>query len=97
MADAKKTDGIEVVTLIPVYPEAGKAPYPIGTRLKVALETAAFWKGRGIARFANDPRENAATVSAGITDRVKNAPLPPAPVMTPPPASMQQGFTPPAA
>lgn len=76
---------VPVVTLIPVYPEPGKAPHPIGTSLTVAAELAQFWIDRKIARAVKHDAEDIDRVGPAVDKKTKLAPLPAAPAMTPPP------------
>ncbi|MBV1835651.1 hypothetical protein [Acetobacter estunensis] len=85
MAANEKTDEkVAVITKRLIYPTAGAAPHPIGTRLEVSKALATWWEGRGIARVASE-NEAVAVVKAAGADGVKTAPPPKAPEMTPPP------------
>ncbi|KAA8387044.1 hypothetical protein FOH24_07040 [Acetobacter tropicalis] len=79
----KTAKTVSVITLIPVYPAAGKAPYPIGTKLNVSPERASFWTSRGIARPESAGSEEVNRVGSSADNSVEAAPLPAAPPMTP--------------
>ncbi|MBS1014485.1 hypothetical protein JK210_00640 [Acetobacter persici] len=74
---------VSVITLLPVYPEAGRAPYPIGKKLNVPAERASFWVSRGIARLESSRADDVALVGQSAETSVQAAPLPDAPPMTP--------------
>nr|WP_025826132.1 hypothetical protein [Acetobacter persici] len=81
----KTTKTVSVITLLPVYPEAGKAPYPVGTKLNVPPERASFWTSRGIARLESAGTGEVNRVGPSADNSVEAAPLPDAPPMTPAP------------
>lgn len=81
----KTVKSVSVITLVPVYPAAGKAPYPIGTKLSVPPERASFWTSRGIARQENAAQGEVNRVGTSADNSVESAPLPAAPPMTPMP------------
>ncbi|WP_395495823.1 hypothetical protein [Acetobacter sp. KSO5] len=85
---AKAAKTAAVITLLPVYPAAGRAPYPIGTKLNVDPDRASFWVSRGIARMANSSAEEVDRVGPTADNSVKSAPLPDAPPMTPLPQQL---------
>lgn len=80
---AKTVKTVSAITLLPVYSAAGKAPYPIGTKLYVTPERAKFWVSRGIARLEKSDAEEVNRVGPSADNSVQVAPLPPAPPMTP--------------
>lgn len=79
----KATKTVAVITLIPVYPEAGKAPHPVGTKLSVAPYRAEFWVSRGIAAYEKTDTDGVNRVGPSVDSTVQSAALPAAPPMTP--------------
>ncbi|MCP1245977.1 hypothetical protein NKW54_08495 [Acetobacter cerevisiae] len=85
---AKATKTVAVITLLPVYTAAGRAPYPIGTKLNVAPDRASFWVSRGIARLESAGAGEVNRVGPSADNSVEVAPLPDAPPMTPLPQNL---------
>ncbi|WP_281700946.1 hypothetical protein [Acetobacter malorum] len=85
---AKAVKTVSVITLLPLYSAAGRAPYPIGTKLNVDPDRASFWLSRRIARMANSGAEEVGRVGPTPDNSVKSAPLPDAPPMTPLPQQL---------
>ncbi|MFT8463138.1 hypothetical protein [Acetobacter persici] len=79
----KTSKTVSVITLLPLYPEAGRAPYPIGKKLNVSQARASFWVSRGIARLESSSAGDVDLVGPSAETSVQAAPLPDAPPMTP--------------
>lgn len=76
----QKGDTVDVVTLIPVYPQVGRRPWPVGTKMTVPKYRADLWVARKIARVARDGEQPA-------PNTLQAASMPPAPDMKAPPAT----------